>query len=56
MAYQDRNGDIKFSPEDKKLFEECRHFLNNKKTPIADSIMRSILPKDFDSNYKNKDK
>lgn len=44
MAYFDKEkGKIILSEEDKKMFREVGHNVSTKKTPIANSIIRSIL-------------
>jgi len=42
MIFNEKKGLI-LEEEDKEIFEECNKDLTNKSTPIADSIMKSIL-------------
>lgn len=45
MAYFDeKQKQIVLSPEDREMFNEVNHNVSNKKSPIADRIMKAVAP------------
>jgi hypothetical protein len=52
MAYFDeRQKQIILSEDDKEMFKECMVNSQNKKTPIANRIMKAIIPIDLQGSF-----
>lgn len=52
MAYYDkRQGQIILSEDDKEMFKEVSRNMSVKKTPIATSIMKAIIPEDLQDSF-----